>query len=168
MTQRPDLWPGVNTYPLPLPQEGVCDAWQGHVSRLQWWILTKNRRCGHMSRKSSAMAGMSSATALRNLQQAQAGMKKARQALRQLRGEPAVGDFTGSVLKIGWESLKKAHTLMAEIPLDAANDDVLTRQLSVQRYSTALLVRLRRVVRNEPGAIDFDGDDLDDDGDEDL
>ncbi len=114
------------------------------------------------------MAGMSSATALRNLQQAQAGMKKARQALRQLRGEPAVGDFTGSVLKIGWESLKKAHTLMAEIPLDAANDDVLTRQLSVQRYSTALLVRLRRVVRNEPGAIDFDGDDLDDDGDEDL
>ena len=95
-------------------------------------------------------------------------MKKARYALRQLRGEPAQGDFTGSVLKIGWESLKKAHSLMSEIPLDAANDDVLTRQLSVQRYSTALLVRLRRVVRNEPGAIDFDGDDLDADGDDDL
>ena len=111
---------------------------------------------------------MTSGTALRNLQQAQAGMRKARQVLRQLRGEPAQGDFTGSVLKVGWESLKKAHALMAEIPLDAANDDVLTRQLSVQRYSTALLVRLRRVVRNEPGAIDFDGDELDDAGEDDL
>ncbi len=114
------------------------------------------------------MAGMTSGTALRNLQQAQAGMRKARQALRQLRGEPAQGDFTGSVLKIGWESLRKAHTLMGEIPLDAATEDVLTRQISVQRYATALLVRLRRVVRNEPGAIDFEGDDLDDAGDDEL
>lgn len=112
------------------------------------------------------MAGMTSGAALRNLQQAQAGMRKARQALRQLRGEPADGDMSGMILKVGWDSLKKAHAIMAEIPLDAATDDVLTRQLSVQRYSTALLVRLRRIVRNEPGSIDFEGDDFDGEGDE--
>ena len=37
-----------------------------------------------------------------------------------------------------------------------------TKQLSVQRYGTALLVRLRRIVRNEPGAIEDPDDDLED------
>jgi hypothetical protein len=35
----------------------------------------------------------------------------------------------------------------------------MTRQLAVERYATALLVRLRRLVRNEPGT---ESDDLDD------
>ncbi len=37
----------------------------------------------------------------------------------------------------------------------------MTKQLAVQRYATALLVRLRRIARNEPGALDL-GDDADD------
>ena len=39
----------------------------------------------------------------------------------------------------------------------------MTKQLAVQRYATALLVRLRRLARNEPAALD---DDLDEDDDE--
>ncbi len=99
---------------------------------------------------------MSPATALRQLQQAQAGLKKARQMMRTSRKDPAANR---SVLKLGWESLARAHSLMAAIPLDAATEPVMTRQLSVERYSTALLVRLRRLIRNETvGEADEDED----------
>jgi hypothetical protein len=92
------------------------------------------------------MKEMTPGTALRHLQQAQAGLKKARQFLKQTRGEvPA----RPAVLKAGWESLAQANRLMAEIPLMAADEAVMTRQLAVQRYATALLVRLRRLLRNE-------------------
>jgi hypothetical protein len=101
------------------------------------------------------MPEMSPGAALRQLQQAQAGMKKARQALRLAKGDPQA---TSGVLKIGWESLAQAHRLLAAIPLAAANEDVLTRQLAVQRYATALLVRLRRLVRNESVEADEDAD----------
>lgn len=100
------------------------------------------------------MKEMTSGTALRQLQQAQAGLKKARQLLKQTRGE---GPANSSVLKTGWESLAHANRLMAEIPVVAADEAVMTRQLAVQRYATALLVRLRRLVRNE--GIDASDDD---------
>ena len=51
----------------------------------------------------------------------------------------------GPVFEAGWASLAQAHRLMAEIPPEAADDAVLTKQLAVQRYATALLVRLRRL-----------------------
>ena len=88
---------------------------------------------------------------LRQLQQAQALMKKARQALAQSRGGAADPQL---LLNIGWESLKKTHAILAATPLSAANEEVMTRTLAVQRYSTALLVRLRRIARNEPGALE--------------
>ena len=44
----------------------------------------------------------------------------------------------------------------------AANEPVMTKQLSVQRYATALLVRLRRVARND---FADDDDDLAEDDD---
>jgi len=88
------------------------------------------------------MTEMSAGAALRQLQQAQAGMKKARQALRLARGNP---EALHKVLGSGWASLGHAHRLLAEIPLEAANEPVMTRQLAVQRYATALLVRLRRI-----------------------
>ncbi len=96
---------------------------------------------------------------LRQLQQAQALMKKARQALAQARG--AVSD-PQPLLKIGWDALTRTHAILAAIPLASANEDVMTKILAVQRYATALLVRLRRLARNEPGALDG----LDDDEDE--
>ncbi len=105
---------------------------------------------------------MSSGTALRQLQQAHAGLKKARQVMKLARGR---ADDNHSVIKAGWESLARAHKLLAEIPLSAVNEPVLTKQLSVERYSTALLVRLRRLIRNGPDGgvlIDDEDDDLDD------
>jgi hypothetical protein len=96
---------------------------------------------------------MSTGAALRQLQQAQAGMKKARQALRLAAGDPAAAP---QILRQGWESLVQAHRLLAAIPLAAANDAVMTRQLAVQRYATALLVRLRRIARHEFAASDAD------------
>src|SRR4051794_5925968 len=92
------------------------------------------------------MAEISPGTALRQLQQAHAGLKKARQALRMARGNPQAAP---QVMAAGWESLANCHRLLAAIPLGAANDPVMTKQLSVQRYATALLVRLRRLARND-------------------
>jgi hypothetical protein len=102
------------------------------------------------------MPEMSSGAALRQIQQAQAGLKKARQALRLAKGDPSAAPH---LLKLGWESLAQAHRLVAAIPLSAATEPVMTKQLAVQRYATALLVRLRRVVRREDTTSD-DEDDL--------
>src|SRR5947209_7880518 len=99
------------------------------------------------------MPEMSPGAALRQLQQAQAGLKKARQALRLAQGDP---DAAQGVLTLGWRSLAEAHRLLAAIPLEAASEPVMTRQLSVQRYATALLVRLRRIVRHEFSEPDLD------------
>jgi hypothetical protein len=107
------------------------------------------------------LAELSSGSARRQLEQAQAGMKKARQALRVVR-ERNDPETRHHALRVGWESLVRAHRLMSEIPLAAADDAVLTKQLAAQRYATALLVRLRRLVRNELGAPDAE-DALDDD-----
>jgi len=109
------------------------------------------------------MAEMTAATALRTLQQAQAGLRKARSALRAARPSAVAPQGIPEVMKVGWESLAHCHRLLATIPLAAASEPVLTKQLAVQRYATALLVRLRRVARNEPGAIGGadDDDDLD-------
>jgi hypothetical protein len=92
------------------------------------------------------MSEFSPGAALRQIQQAQAGLKKARQALRLAKGDPQA---SRGVLKLGWESLAQAHRLLAAIPLAAATEPVMTKLLAVQRSATALLVRLRRVVRNE-------------------
>ena len=105
------------------------------------------------------MPEMSAGTALRQLQQAHAGLKKARQLLRASKGDAHAG---ARVLKAGWASLCHANQLIAAIPLEAANEDVMTKQLSVQRYATALLVRLRRVLRHGTG----DGAGVDDDDSE--
>ena len=107
------------------------------------------------------MKEMSPGTALRQLQQAQAGLKKARQLLKQVRAE---GQARPAVLRAGWESLAQANRLIAEIPLTAADEAVMTRQIAVQRYATALLVRLRRLHRH--GGLDpadFSDDDRFDD-----
>ncbi len=91
------------------------------------------------------MPGMSPGAALRELQQAHAGLKKARELLKQVKHNPSA---LAAVFAAGWESLAQAHRLMAAIPADAVDDEVLTKQLAVERYSTALLVRLRRLKRH--------------------
>lgn len=105
------------------------------------------------------MAEMTPGAALRQLKQAHATLKKARQALRMVRENPA---FAPKALDAGWEALMQAHSLMAAVPRSAVDEEVLTQQLSVQRYATSLLVRLRRLLRK--GEV---GDDVDDDGDDD-
>jgi len=108
------------------------------------------------------MAEMSSGAALRQLRAAHAGLKKARQVMKQARENRAL---VPAVLDAGWESLTAAHRLMAAIPRGAADEAVLTQQLSVQRYATALLVRLRRLMRQgEVGPDDGspEADDADD------
>jgi hypothetical protein len=83
-------------------------------------------------------------------------MKRARHALQMAREDPSLAP---RALQAGWESLTQAHRLLGTIPLEAANEAVMTRQLAVERYATALLVRLRRLIRHEAGG---EPDDLDD------
>ncbi len=111
------------------------------------------------------MAEMSSAAALRQLRTARAGLKKVRQLMKHARNDSSM---VAAVLDAGWESLAQAHRLMAAIPRSAVDDEVLTQQLSVQRYATALLVRLRRLLRKgDAGPDDAEGhDDMADEGDD--
>lgn len=105
------------------------------------------------------MAEMTPGTALRQLKQAHANLKKARQALRMARQDPAFGP---RAMEAGWDALVQAHRIMAEIPRAAADEEVMGQQLSVQRYATSLLVRLRRLLRKGevgPDDLDEDGDD---------
>jgi hypothetical protein len=110
------------------------------------------------------MAEMSPGTALRQLRQAHAGLKKARQLMKQARENPRIPP---AVFDAGWESLLTAHRLMAAIPRGAVDEAVLTQQLSVQRYATALLVRLRRLLRYE-GLEGGDADSLDPEDEDDV
>jgi hypothetical protein len=112
------------------------------------------------------MPGMSPGAALRELQQAHAGLRKARELVKQVKDNPAALE---AVFDAGWESLTQAHRLMSAIPREALDDAVLTKQLAAQRYATALLVRLRRLKRHESADAGADpGDDgSGDDNDED-
>jgi hypothetical protein len=92
------------------------------------------------------MAEMSPGTALRHRREARSALRHARGALQQARANP---QMRNAALKLGWESLTQTHRVLASIPLAAVTEPVLTLQLSVQRYATALLVRLRRLLRNE-------------------
>jgi hypothetical protein len=109
------------------------------------------------------MPGMSPGAALRELQQAHAGLRKARELLKQAKNNPRL---LPHVFDAGWQCLATAHRIIATIPAAAADDDVLTKQLAVERYATALLVRLRRIKRSESAQGGASGDD-DDFGDED-
>ena len=112
------------------------------------------------------MPEMTPGTALRELQHAQAGLKKARELLKQARENPRIWP---KVFVAGWDSLSQAHRVIAAIPAVAAHDAVLTKQLAVERYATALLVRLRRLQRNQgmQGAPDVDDDRFGDEDGED-
>ena len=59
------------------------------------------------------MAEMSSARHCGSFEQAHAGLKKARQLMKQARENPRA---VPAVLDTGWESLVQAHRLMAAIP----------------------------------------------------
>jgi hypothetical protein len=123
------------------------------IQEKQSEILAPNR-----ARAGGIMAEMSPGMALRDLQKAQAAMKKARALLKEARESPRKVD---AVFGAGWESLNQAYRLMAAISADAVNDEVLTRQLAVGRYATALLVRLRRLKRQGAAGLADTGDDLD-------
>lgn len=110
------------------------------------------------------MAEPSAGTILRQLQVVQGGMKKARKAMLLVREDPTNDNLRRRVLEEGWASLVKGHQTLAGIPLASATEDVMTRQLALQRYATSLLVRLRRLARNDAKALDGldeEGDDLD-------
>lgn len=103
------------------------------------------------------MADMTPGAALRDLKQAHGALKKARQLTTHAREDPAL---VPRALDTGWESLVRTYRLMAAIPRSAVDEAVLTQLLSVQRYATALSVRLRRLLRREqPGARELDLDD---------
>lgn len=113
------------------------------------------------------MAEMSPGAALRELEHAQAGLKKARELLKHARDGSIAFH---RVWDAGWSSLRAAHRVMAAIPGEAIDDAVMTRQLALERYAAALLVRLRRLKRREDtgstsGAGDVDDHD-DDDGED--
>ena len=111
------------------------------------------------------MRTMSSATALRQIDQARAGLRKARRLLSDAREKARDGGLRDSrrdqVLRLGWISLAASHKLLSEIPVEAVDAEVMTQQLAVERYAAALLVRLRRLLRNQLTSEDGELEDAD-------
>ena len=111
------------------------------------------------------MAAMTSGAALRQIQVARSHLRKARQMLQSVRPGQAERDASAAairdVVRAGWQSLTQTHKLLAEIPFEAANEDVMFKLIALERYAAALLVRLRRLSRGE--SLGDDTDDRDDD-----
>jgi hypothetical protein len=104
------------------------------------------------------MADTSPGRILRDLQQAQARLRKTRETIRNAREH---GGDPSPVLRAAWQELSRTYQLFAEIPWDGVDDAVMLRQLAVARYASAVLVRLRRLQRgggstNEQDDIDVD------------
>jgi hypothetical protein len=99
--------------------------------------------------------------ALRQIQQSQQAMKKVRKGLVQVReADPSRrAELAQQVLRDGWDALSRSHRELSEIPLASATEEVMVKQIAAQRYATALLVRLRRLVRNDPDALEGLDDD---------
>ncbi|HKI16669.1 MAG TPA: hypothetical protein VKA15_02260 [Isosphaeraceae bacterium] len=109
------------------------------------------------------MAGMSPGAALRELERANAYLKRSRAALKQAKEDPRVRPL---VFQMGWEGLRQAYSVITLIPMESADDAVLSRAIAVQRYATALLVRLRRLKRQDAASDDDGPDDDEWSGDE--
>jgi len=92
------------------------------------------------------MPGMSPGAALRELERANAYLKQSRAALKQAKDDPNLRPL---VFRMGWEGLRQAYAVITLIPMESADDAVLSRAIAVQRYATALLVRLRRLQRQD-------------------
>lgn len=88
---------------------------------------------------------------LRQLDQQQAALRKVRQLVQQAREGGVDRDRT---LRLAWDALQATHRQLASIPVEAADEAVMLRQIHVQRYATALLVRLRRLLREDAGPHD--------------
>lgn len=111
------------------------------------------------------MAITTPGAATRHLQTARQALRKSRQAIRFLKESASSGSepdpkILQGVLQSGWTTLTKVHAMLAELPLEVADEDIMLQMLSVQRYATALLVRLRRLSRGDlAGAEGPDDDD---------
>jgi hypothetical protein len=92
---------------------------------------------------------------LRQLDQQQAALRKVRQLVQQAREGTVDRDRS---LRLAWDALQATHRQLASIPVQAADEAVMLRQIHVQRYATALLVRLRRLLRAEDARPDDDAD----------
>src|SRR5947209_7747256 len=71
------------------------------------------------------MAQMSPGAALRQVQQAHAGLRKARRALLLIRGDDAGPQARHDALRVGWDSLAQAHRLLAALPLRVLRGEIL-------------------------------------------
>jgi hypothetical protein len=97
------------------------------------------------------MTGRSPGSILRELEQAQSAMRKARGMVNDARAGSIEPE---SAARLGWESLRHAARLIAEIPFDAVDESVLMKQIAVQRYATSLLVRIRRLLRGSSASLE--------------
>jgi hypothetical protein len=130
------------------------------------WGVNFPARAGASLEGSTGMAAQSPKAALRDLEAARGRLKKIRTAIRLLRESKSAGPAGSrpaeSVIQAGWDALTSTWRLLAGLPFEAVDDEVMLRQISLQRYATALLVRLRRLARGDLGATSDDSEEGDD------
>lgn len=87
----------------------------------------------------------SSGAVLRDIQHTTTRMKKARKLMTELRHGSAGEDAWAKAAAAGLEAAKAAAGIVASLPEEMAEPDLLLKTVQMQRYATGLLVRVRRI-----------------------
>ncbi len=88
---------------------------------------------------------VSSGAVLRDIQHTTTRMKKVRKLMTELRQGSASEEAWAKAAAAGLEAAKGAAAIVANLPDDLAEPDLLLKAVQMQRYATGLLVRVRRI-----------------------
>lgn len=106
---------------------------------------------------------------LRDIQHATQRMKKARKLLTELRGGTTNESQWSKAADAAIESVKSAAGIVAAVPLELADSELLLKIVQMQRFSTNLLVKARRVktaLGREDGLRELAGNGMETDSDD--
>lgn len=87
----------------------------------------------------------SSGAALRDIQHTMARMKKVRKLMTELRHGSAGEEAWAKAATAGLEAAKAAAGVVASLPDEIADPDLILKAVQMQRFATGLLVRVRRI-----------------------
>ncbi len=88
---------------------------------------------------------VSSGALLRDIQHVTTRMKKVRKLMTELRIGSASEDAWEKAASAGLEAAKSAAAIVASLPEEMAEPDLLLKTVQMQRYATGILVRVRRI-----------------------
>lgn len=94
---------------------------------------------------SMSRSSASSGAILRDIQHTTTRMKKVRKLMTELRVGSATEEAWAKAATAGLDAAKAAAAIVANLPEETADPDLLLKAVQMQRYATGLIVRVRRI-----------------------